>query len=157
MILNNIKLGYPALWIKTPEFGRTIDFITSLDFRDYFMVDPVDGFCQYVDGQWKSVVVQMMDENNNVSYVKTFDLSVALDHLTKNPSVKPATFILQMTGKPETNLFRFIPSVVPLVSRYRQSFWHDEAFQDTQFIFLSSFPVPEEYPGIYPFFQLLLP
>lgn len=157
MILNHIKLGYPALWVKTAEIARTIDYVLNFDFREYYNVDPINGFCQYVDGQWKSIAVQMVDENQNVSYVKTYDFSVALDHLSKNKPTKPATFIVQLLGKPESTLFRYMPAIAPSVSAYRNSFWKDEAFDDIQFLFISSFPVPEEYPGIFKVLEFGVP
>jgi len=149
MLLNNIKLGYPALWLKTTELSRSVDYITKFDFRDYFIIDSTDGFSQYIDNKWKSIVVEMLNEQNVVEFVKTFDISVALDYLSKNKPNKPVTFIVPILGKPEMSLFRFIPSVLPSVSRYRDSFWKDEAFESIQFIFISSFPVPEDYPGIF--------
>lgn len=151
MIYNQVKTGYPALWIKTSEYSRVLSSLTSFDFRNYFTIDTSNGFSQFIDGTWKPVAVEFKDENNNVEYVKTFDLSVALTHIQSNRSTfdKPITFIINIIGKPESTLFRYVPAVYPLVQKYRNSFWSDSYFDDIQFVFVSSFDIPNEYPNLF--------
>jgi len=148
-MLSQLKIGYPALWIKTSEYSRVINNITSFDFRNYFTINSEDGFSQYIDSTWKPVAVEFKDEENNTHFIKTYDLSVAISHIKKNVYDKPITFFVPVYGKPDLVLFKYVPSVYPLVEKYRRSFWSDTYFDDIQFIFISSFDVPEDYPNLF--------
>jgi len=150
-MLNEIKIGYPALWIKTTEYSRVISNIVSFDFRDYYMIDPQQGLSKYVDSDWKPVLVEFTDESGTVAHVHTYDLSIAVNHI-KNNTVsggKAPTFLLPIHGKPEVNLFRYVPMVYQLVEKYRKSFWTDTMYEEMQFIFLSAFDVPVDYPNLF--------
>jgi len=158
MIYNQVKLGYPALWIKTSEPSRATDFLIKFDFRSFFKIDSEKGFCHYVDGQWKSILVEMRQEDGSLTYQKTYDFSVAKEHLNKHKTeYTNITFIITVLGKPDSVMFAFVPAIYPLVNKYRNSFWSDNYFEEMQFIFISSFDVPEEYPGIFKTLELGVP
>ena len=158
-MFSQIKLGYPALWLKTTESSRAVDAMVNYDAREYFTIDPNIGFCRYSQGTWKTIAVSMLDENNNPQFVKTYDFSVALDYLNnpENSYEKPKTFIINIIGNPEQVLFRYIPLVYPSVSAYRQSFWKDEMYDGIQYVFISSFDVPKDYPGVFKDLSYSLP
>lgn len=158
MIYNQVKLGYPALWIKTQEQSRAVDYLLKFDFRSFFKIDSDKGFCQYIDGEWKSILVEMIQEDGSITHQKAFDFSVAKEHLNKNKeNYNNVTFIVTVLGKPDSMLFSFVPSIFPLVNKYRHSFWNDDYFNEMQFIFLSSFDVPQDYPGIFKTLELGVP
>ena len=52
MLFDEIKLGYPALWLKTTEFSRAAESLISYDFRDFYTIDFESAFSKYVDGSW---------------------------------------------------------------------------------------------------------
>jgi SpoVK/Ycf46/Vps4 family AAA+-type ATPase len=156
-MLSQVKIGYPALWMKTTEYSRLINNLVSFDFRNYFTINSEQGFCQYVDSMWKPVAVEFRDEENNVCYVKTYDFSLAVSHIKKNVYDKPVTFIVPVYGKPDATLFKYISFVYPLVEKYRTSFWSDTCFDDIQFIFISSFNVPEDYPNVFKLIEYDVP
>lgn len=151
MMYNHIKLGYPALWVKTQEYSRVIDYICNFDFKTYFKIDSEKGFCQYIDGKWKTILVQMRAEDGSMHYEKTYDFSVANDYISKNRDSmdKQVTFFVSIFGDPAMAVMSYAPVVFPLISKYRDSFWSDDYFVGSQYVFLSSFDVPESYPGIF--------
>ena len=150
-MFTQIRLGYPALWLKTTESSRAIASLVNYDSRDYFTIDSVNGFCRYTENTWKPIAVQMLDENGNSQFVKTYDFSLALEHLDKNSNdyKKPKTFIFNVVGNPDQIMFRYIPFLSPSVSAYRESFWKDDIYTGVQYIFISSFDVPKDYPGVF--------
>ena len=77
MLFNQIKLGYPSLWIKSTEFDRLINSIVQYNFREYFTIDTEKGFSQYIDGSWKPVLVDIPDPEQGGTILTTpFDLSL---------------------------------------------------------------------------------
>ena len=39
MLYNELKLGYPSLWLKTTEPSRAIQDLVSYDFRDFYTIN----------------------------------------------------------------------------------------------------------------------
>lgn len=151
MLYNEIKLGYPALWIKSTEFARVTEHVVTYDFRDFYTIDFESGFSQYKDGSWKPVLVTMVDPMTNEQTEKTtFDPSVSLDYLMNLKTDRQVTFILPILGKPDAVLPPYIGFISALNSKYRQNFWADDVkAASTQIIFLSSTDIPEEYTHMF--------
>jgi ATP-dependent 26S proteasome regulatory subunit len=150
MIYDQIKMGYPALWIKTTEHSRVMDYLLKFDFRSYLTINEEKGFCQYLDGQWKTILVRKENEDHSVEFGKVFDFSLAKHHIDINHlDYSNATFLIPILGKPDMTIMTFINTVYTSVEQYRSSFWSDSYFDKPQYIFISSCDVPEEYPGLF--------
>lgn len=151
MLLNELKLGHPAIWLKTTEFSRAVETLTKYDFRDFYTVDYQSGFSVFQDNIWKTILIEMLSEDGSSMVSRaTFDPSVSLDYLIKTPSANPITYIVTILGKPDYKLSTYIPFVSSLVDKYRQNFWQDNiAAASMQIIFISSFEAPEEYSHIF--------
>ena len=151
MLFDEIKLGYPALWLKTTEFSRAAESLISYDFRDFYTIDFESAFSQYVDGSWKTVLIETLNPETNERVAQsTFDPSVSLDYFINLKSEKPVTFILSIIGKPDMTLPPYMSFIASLNSKYRKNFWTDDANAGAiQIIFLSSTDAPEEYAHMF--------
>ena len=83
MLFTQIKLGYPSLWVKSIDSYTTIDTIVNFNFRSFFMIDSTKGFCEYKNGEWKPILLDMPSPDNPEQMVKrtTFDFVVANEFL----------------------------------------------------------------------------
>jgi len=151
MLFNEIKLGHPALWLKTIEFSRAIEALTKYNFRDFYTINYESGFSIFKDNIWKTILIDMPVPDSDYTIPKaTFDPSVSLDYLLKNSSEKSFTYIIPITGKPDSFLPPYISFVSSLVDKYRENFWKDDiAAGAKQVIFLSSTDIPEEYSHLF--------
>jgi len=151
MLFNELKLGYPSLWLKTTEPSRAIENIISYDFRDFYNIGFELGLSQYLDGSWKTILVESIDpETGMVVNKSTFDPSVSLDFVIKSKSLKPITLIIPILGKPDFVLIPYIPFISYLNDRYRKNFWADDLKASSiQILFLSSIDPPEEYSHMF--------
>ena len=61
MLFNEIKLGYPSLWLKTTESMRAVQSLTTYDFRTFFTMDFELGFSQYIQGTWRTVLIDILN------------------------------------------------------------------------------------------------
>ena len=146
MLFKHLKLGTPALWIKTTEYARSIENIVKFDFRTYFTIHPEKAFSQFVDGVWKTVLVEVFSPEGEVMRVPAYDPSLCLDYINKNTFSTPVTFIVQVIGKPDGTVMPFTPMLNALNYKYRDAFWNDEIDSSAvQFVFVSSSDVPEDY------------
>lgn len=144
-MIEQISLNYPNVWIKTNDSFRTADqIITLLPNRNFYTIDYQKGFCQYIDEQWKPVLVQNpAEEETGVPYVTTNDTSLAL-HYIKSSKVSLPVFIVHQFTDPSSNLVLQAPRFASAYNDYRKAFWTD-SIEDSpiQFIYLSSFDCPE--------------
>ena len=147
MLFDEIKLGYPSLWLKTTEFARATDSLLAYDFRDFYTMNYELGFSKYVDGQWKPVLIEILDPETGESRPQTtFNFPVALNYLFNLKSQKPVSFILPIIGKPEASLDNYVSVVASLNNSYRKNFWEDNVEASSmQMIFISSADAPEDY------------
>jgi ATP-dependent 26S proteasome regulatory subunit len=151
MLFNQIKLGYPSLWIKSTEFDRLINSIVQYNFREYFTIDTEKGFSQYIDGSWKPVLVDIPDPEQGGTILTTpFDLSLCYEYINKfiESSNKQVSLIIKVFGKPES-IMNYVPLISSLQSKHRNMFWSDEIASYPQIIFISSFDVPEDYSYLF--------
>jgi len=153
MLFNQIKLGYPSLWIKSTEFDRLTNSIVQYDFREYFTIDIEKGLSQYVDGCWKPVLIEIPDpEQGGTRLTIAFDLSLCYEYINKyiESSKKKVSFIIKVFGKPDS-IIPYISLISSLQSKHRNMFWSDEFLNYPQMIFISSFDVPEDYSYLFKF------
>jgi len=150
MLFTHLKLGTPAVWFKTQEFSRSVENITKFDFRTYLTIHPQKAFSQYVDGAWKSILVEVPREDGTSLPSSVWDTSLCFDYISKTDFDKPITFIVQIIGKPEAQIPMFIPTVASNAFAYRDMFWNDElSTKSIQFVFVSTSDVPEEYASLF--------
>jgi ATP-dependent 26S proteasome regulatory subunit len=151
MLLSQIKLGYPSIWIKTTDIARSVSSVISFSDRSFYTIDPTKGYSKYVDGSWKSVLVQMPDPNmpeNSIESV-TFDFTVAISHL-ENHKETAATFIYVSHMKPDAFIEMYAPYIAGLHTKYRDSFWSDDlSSMPIQMIFITSFDCPADYSHLF--------
>jgi len=146
MLFNQIKLGYPSLWVKSTEFDRAINTIVRYDFREYFTIDTEKGLCQYIDKTWKPVLVELPNPEGGTILTTPFDMSLCYEYITKfiETSSKQVSFIIKVLGKPDS-IMSYIPLISSLQTKHREMFWNDDVVNYVQMIFISSFDVPEDY------------
>ncbi len=147
MLLQQIQLGIPAIWIKTTDPYRIEEYITSFSKRNYFTILP-NGFSRFVDGNWKQVLVELPDPNDNNAkmYKTTNDLSVSFDYMLNSKEVKDIskTFIYHHIGDENAFVTQFAAFITNLHSQYRTSFKNDDLNSlPLQMVVLSSSNVPE--------------
>jgi len=61
MLYNELKLGYPSLWLKTTEPSRAIQDLVSYDFRDFYTINFELGFSKYVNNIWRTILIESLD------------------------------------------------------------------------------------------------
>jgi len=158
MLFNYIKLGYPALWLKTRESSRSVETIVNYDFRTYYTISPITGFSKYVDGQWKSVLVDMPTPEGETKHTVVYDPSVAWEWLNSNVHNLPVTFIVNLLGKPDQAVAGYAPMVAVLNETYRKVFWSDNVDPSLiQMLFISSFDAPEEFSSLFKSVEFSIP
>jgi len=154
MLFSQIQLGVPAIWFKTPDIFRARDMILNFDKRDYYTINPKTGFSRFIDGEWKSVLIQMPNpENPEVMMDKVvYDFSVAWPYLNSLPvhEKNKATFISLVTSKPDNLMLLFAGVLASGHEDYRSAFWLDNLETlPIQFIFVSNFDAPEDGSGFF--------
>lgn len=154
MLLSQIKLGNPAIWIKTPDIARSFSDILSLSNRNLYTIDPNLGFSTYQDGNWKQMLVEMPDPNNPDSKIEstTFDFVVSVSYLLEEIKNKysPSTFIIQSFTKPDEMVANYANLIAMLHNQYRDSFWKDDiSLMPLQLIFITSFDCPADYSHLF--------
>ena len=149
-MFDKIKLGYPNLWITTPDTSRLTDIVTSTISRDFYTLDFLSGFSKYVSGTWKSVLVPnpAFQITSNDKYTVTFDAQVMLDYLMNSPErpKTPSTLIVNVLGDPNEIISQYSGILFHFKSTYRKAFWADDLAQmPLQIIFFSPQPCPEQH------------
>jgi SpoVK/Ycf46/Vps4 family AAA+-type ATPase len=158
MLFNYLKLGYPSLWLKTKEPYRSVESVLNYDFRTYFTITPDTGFSQYIDGTWKSVLVDIPLPEGGTKLSVIYDVSVAWHWLTTNKFDNPITFIVSILGKPDQIIPVYAPIASSLNAKYRDVFWSDNIDSSLiQLLFVSSFDAPEEFAGLFKHVEFSIP
>lgn len=151
MLLSQIKLGYPAIWIKTTDTARSVSSIISFSDRSFYTIDPIKGYSKYVNGSWKPVLIPMPDPNNpeNLLESVTFDFTVAITDLeSKKESL--STFIYISHMKPDSFVEMYSSFIATLHAKYRDSFWADDlSSMPLQMIFVTAFDCPTDYSHLF--------
>jgi len=163
MLFSQIKLGVPAIWLKTSDIYRSLEAIIAFEERSYYMIDNRKGFSQYVNGVWKSVIVEMpnpqSDNPSDTIESITYDFSVAYQYLNSNKLVsKKSTFLYTLSSKPDELVAMYSGLLSNSHSQYRQSFWSDDLEEmPLQFIFISYFDSPEDYKHLFANIEFEIP
>lgn len=158
MLFNYIKLGYPALWLKTGEFSRSIETVVNYDFRSYYTISPQNGFSKYIDGQWKPVLIEMPTPEGETKHTVVYDPSVAWEWLNTIEHTLPPTMIITLLGKPDQAVAGYAPMVSVLNDTYRNVFWSDNVDPSLiQMLFISSLDAPEEYASLFKTIEFAIP
>jgi len=161
MLTDKIRIGHPSIWIKNPDIHRIIDIITSTVDRDFFIIDWENGFSQYVDSEWKPVLVPNPSEEAapDEPFVTTYDKSVALDYLaTEYENSSRITFFTIVNSHPETYVSHMMGSVTSNMSHYRNAFWKDDlSLMPIQNICISPFDLPDFAKSFFATFDDLYP
>ena len=148
MLLQQIQLGIPSIWIKTTDPYRIEEYITSFAKRKYFTILP-EGFSQFVDGQWKQILVSIPEPSDPsvLMHKTTTDLSLSFDYMLNSKEVKdsPKTFIYHHIGDPAAFVSQFAGFISSLQSQYRSSFKNDDlSLLPLQMLVLSPTDAPEQ-------------
>lgn len=163
MLFSQIKLGVPAIWLKSSDMYRSIDALTSFDDRDYFTIDTTKGFSKFIDGQWKSILVEIPDRNNPDETIETitYDFTVAYQYMIADKTgfvSKKSTFLYPVVTKPDELVAMYAGLIANLQQQYRNSFWSDDNQQmPIQFVFVSPFDCPEDYAHLFTNIEFELP
>jgi len=163
MLFSQIKLGIPSIWLKSSDVYRSIETICNFDNRDYFTIDLNKGFSKFVDGQWKSVLVEIPNRDNPDETIETVthDFTVAYQFMIADKTgfvSKKSTFLYPVFTKPDELLMMYGGLISSLQYSYRQSFWADDNdLMPIQFIFISPFACPEDYLHLFTNIEFELP
>ena len=152
MLYSQIKLGHPALWVKSIDPYSTMDTIVSFNFRSYFTMDPLKGFCEHKNGTWKPVLVDMPDPNNPDQTIKkvTFDFVVANEFLSHYQTNMQKTFLFHIFAQAQDFLNSYAGLFNSATSLYRQAFWSNDLDQmPIQYIIVSPTECPEDYLSLF--------
>jgi ATP-dependent 26S proteasome regulatory subunit len=152
MILEQIQLGFPAVWIKSDDIYRISDYILFSKLRSFYSIAPDLGFSQYVNGQWKQVLIDfpLPDSPNQTIQKTTFDFSLAYEYLKTNDLFSTSSFIHILPGDPNPFMQAFGPAFVNGGYAYRNAFYNDDLDQSPlQHIIISSSDCPEDYASIF--------
>lgn len=151
-MFDKIKLGYPNLWIQSPDPSRVTDIITSTISRNFYSIDFVNGFSKFVDGKWKPVLVTnpAYPEMSTEQHIVTFDPQIALHYLTTDKSLTRSTYIINIPSSPADSVSLYAPILSHFKSLYRTAFWSDDiAAMPLQFIFVSALECPEDFAHLF--------
>lgn len=161
MLFNQIKLGFPSIWVKSQDQYKVIETIVNYNKnRLYFTIDSSLGFCQYVDDAWKPVLVEMPNPENPEETISkvTFDFVVANEFLSEYQKEHPKTFIFDIFTQPEQFLGSFAGIFNSAISKYRTAFWkNNKALMPIQYIVISPFDVPNDYSHLFKFEEISYP
>lgn len=154
MIFSQMQLGFPAVWFKTPDVYQAQELIVNYDKRCYYTINNQQGFSKFVNGEWKSVLIQMpnMDGSEGSTDQVVYDFSVAWPYLKNLPKEEQSkvTFIHTVISKPEHIMIMFAGILGNSHEKYRSAFWKDDLDSlPIQFVFISSFDVPEDYKNLF--------
>jgi len=152
MILEQIKLGTPLLWIKTEDVDRINDFVINSKIRNFYSIIPNLGFSKLVEKTWKPVLVDFPNlENGSITQDTTYDFVVAYQHLKKtNENMSSIAFIHSFYTDPKSFLEAYGPVISSFNYSYRNSFFADDlTLLPMQNIFITGFDCPEEYSSIF--------
>jgi AAA+ superfamily predicted ATPase len=154
MLFSQMQLGVPAIWFKTLDVYRAQELILSFTKRDYYTIHPKNGFCKFVDGKWKPVLVQLPNPENPQEVIERIahDFSVVWPYLKDLPleEQNKVSFISLVTVKPDHLMTMFAGVIASAHEDYRNAFWKDDLTNlPMQFIFVSTFDVPEGYSSFF--------
>lgn len=157
MLFSQMQLGVPAIWFKTPDIYRAQELILTFDKREYYTINPKNGFCKFVDGEWKSVLISMPNPENSDETIDRIvhDFSIVWPYLKSLPVEEQSkiTFINMVTTKPDNLMVMFAGVLSAAHEEYRSAFWKDDlANLPVQFVFISTFNVPEDYNNLFYFY-----
>lgn len=158
-MFSKIKLGYPNLWLKTPDPSRVLDVITSTLSRNIYTIDFLKGFSQFVDGTWKPVLMDnpAYPDNSVEKYITTFDPQVSLHYLTTSTS-SPSTYIVNVPSSPLESIAPYSSLLSYFKSLYRKAFWSDDlSSMPLQILFISSLDCPEDLSHLFNIIEDSLP
>lgn len=159
MLTDKIRLGYPVVWVRNEDTARILDLITSTVDRIYYSFQD-EGFSQYVDGDWKPVLIPnpVEDDVDNPLTV-TYDMSIAMAYLHETYEDKSKiTFFENCPIDPNQYLGEKVYKFDNLVSKYREAFWKDDTSKmPLQYVIISPYELPNEYKHLISSFDDLNP
>jgi len=163
MIIEKIKLGVPNIWLKTFDPYRFIDFISSIENRDHYIIDPAQGLSKYSDSEYKPLLIQNPAYTPDTpfqlepEFITCFDPILAIDYISKN-SKKPSTLILNAIGDPANVAMMVSGFASSSLFQYRKAFWSDDLSKmPLQIIITSSADCPEQYASLFDFHEDTIP
>jgi ATP-dependent 26S proteasome regulatory subunit len=152
MILEQIQLGSPAVWIKSDDIYRISDYILLSGLRNFYSIAPDLGFSQYIDGQWKQVLIDFPfpDDPSQTIQKTTFDFSLAYEYLKTNNLFSTSSFIHIISGDPNPFMQAFGGVFANGGYSYRNAFFNDNLDQSPlQHVIISFSDCPEEYSSVF--------
>jgi len=156
-MLQQIQLGYPNVWIQDSDSERVKDILITLSKRRFFCIDYDKGFSEYIDGEWKTFLVEDYtiedeEQRENAPKIKAYNYSIAIDTLKKlkDDDPRPITYIYELMGSVEMNITHMAGMLSSFKNKYRKAFWQDDLSQmPIQIVFISNEPVPAKYASLF--------
>lgn len=162
MLFDKVRLNYPNIWIKDGDFSRTVEMITSTIDREFFSINFANGFSNFQDGTWKSVLVPnpMHEVIGGPEFITTHDPAVSMTWLIENASTfdKKITFFVEVFGDPMGSIMQMAPYIPYFKSQYRSAFWSDNLDEfPLQLVFVSQADCPEDIASYFHVIQDIYP
>lgn len=152
MILQQIKLGSPSIWIKTDDVYRIIDYILYSDIRNFYTIAPDLGFSKYIDGQWKPILIDFPHpEDPTVSIQKTtYDFSLAYEYIMTKENPAKSSFIHNVFTDPAAFTKTYAGIFAVGQNKYRSAFFTDDVDSfPLQHIVVSQLDCPEDSVNLF--------
>ena len=154
MLLSQVKLGTPLLWMKTEDIYRMNDYIVQSKIRDFYSIIPSIGFAKYVDNDWKPILVDRLEDDGSIIQTITYDFPVAYHHLSKIDTAHKSTFIHNLTGPSDSFMDIYGPLLANSYRSYRFAFYEDDLNSfPVQHIFFSNEECPKNYSSLFTVIQ----
>ena len=150
MLLSQVKLGTPLVWMKTDDIYRMNAYIIQSKLRDFYSIIPSIGFAKYVDSQWKPILIDRVEEDGSTQQITTYDFAVAYHYLLENSESYKATFIHNITGPADGMMDMYGPLFANSYRAYRTAFYADDLKSfPVQHLFFSTEDCPKNYLSIF--------
>lgn len=154
MILENIQLGVPNIWVVSNDVNKIVDVITSVCDNSLFIMDTEKGFSQYVDGKWKPVLIEnyVEEEREEEPYIVVHHPGIAKKWIKDNKEelgqCTLLTILDPLAGK--QYCMEQYSHVISNQKKYQDSFWNDSVEDlPVQNIICSSARPPEEFASLF--------
>ena len=153
MLLEQVQIGSPLLWVKTEDSSRLKEYLVASSSKRFYTIDIVNGFCEYdkQENKWRPFLVEILDPTlNEVTQKVTYEFVVAYEHMEKNNLLTNSCFLHNVYGEPEMFIMRHMMNFMLSYNEFRTSFYQDDASSmPLQHIVFSMVDCPQQYAAYF--------
>lgn len=151
MLLSQVKLGTPSLWMKTKDSYRMIDYLLASNLREFYMIHSDFGFSKFVNKQWLPILVDKFDpEDGNTVQAVTYDLNLAYNYLKQENLLHRSTLIHNVINNVDMFVMQYGNLIASSLRNYRESFYEDDVNSfPLQHVIFSHQDCPETHKSLF--------